>query len=66
MTEATLPSNSAPDPAQAFLETGDALTALAERSAAVDRLVHHATVLEFNVPSYRTRKRRKNEPGQAA
>jgi|HubBroStandDraft_1064217.scaffolds.fasta_scaffold966628_1 hypothetical protein len=23
-------------------------------AAAIDRLVHHATILEFNVPSYRT------------
>jgi hypothetical protein len=35
-------------------------------AAAIDRLVHHATILEFNVPSYRTRKRRKNDAGQAA
>ena len=27
-------------------------------AAAIDRLVHHAMILEFNVPSYRTRKRR--------
>lgn len=27
-------------------------------AAAIDRLVHHAVILEFNVPSYRTRKRR--------
>src|SRR6266852_5524303 len=27
-------------------------------AAAIDRLVHHAAILEFNVPSYRTRKRR--------
>ncbi len=35
-------------------------------AAAIDRLVHHAAILEFNVPSYRTRKRRKNDTGQAA
>jgi DNA replication protein DnaC len=35
-------------------------------AAAIDRLVHHATILEFNVPSYRTRRRRKNDAGQAA
>jgi DNA replication protein DnaC len=34
-------------------------------AAAIDRLVHHATILEFNVPSYRTRKRRKPETAQA-
>src|SRR6202030_1327718 len=28
-------------------------------AAAIDRLVHHAAILEFNVPSYRTRKRRR-------
>jgi DNA replication protein DnaC len=28
-------------------------------AAAIDRLVHHAVILEFNVPSYRTRKRRR-------
>ena len=39
MTEAILPSNGAPDPAAKFLATGDGLSALAERSAAVDRLV---------------------------
>jgi [protein-PII] uridylyltransferase len=39
MTEAILPSNSPSDPARTFFETGDALTALAERTAAVDRLV---------------------------
>lgn len=27
-------------------------------TAAIDRLVHHAAILEFNVPSYRTRNRR--------
>jgi DNA replication protein DnaC len=33
-------------------------------AAAIDRLVHHATILEFNVPSYRTRKRRRTDAGQ--
>jgi DNA replication protein DnaC len=28
-------------------------------AAAIDRLVHHAVILEFNVPSYRTRKPRR-------
>jgi [protein-PII] uridylyltransferase len=50
MTEAILPSNSPPDPAQAFLETGDALTALAERTAAVDRLVQD-TARELLLPT---------------
>ncbi len=35
-------------------------------AAAIDRLVHHAVILEFNVPSYRTRKRRRTEPNEAA
>ena len=35
-------------------------------AAAIDRLVHHAVILEFNVPSYRTRKRRRIDAGQAA
>ena len=30
-------------------------------AAAIDRLVHHAAILEFNVPSYRTRKRRRKD-----
>ena len=30
-------------------------------AAAIDRLVHHATILEFNVPSYRTRRRRRTD-----
>jgi DNA replication protein DnaC len=30
-------------------------------AAAIDRLVHHAVILEFNVPSYRTRKRRRTD-----
>jgi len=34
-------------------------------AAAIDRLVHHATILEFNVPSYRTRKRRRTDPAQS-
>src|SRR5215469_1622732 len=34
-------------------------------AAAIDRLVHHAMILEFNVPSYRTRKRRRADAGQA-
>ena len=34
-------------------------------AAAIDRLVHHATILEFNVPSYRTRKPRRTDAGQA-
>lgn len=34
-------------------------------AAAIDRLVHHAVILEFNVPSYRTRKRRRTETSQA-
>ena len=34
-------------------------------AAAIDRLVHHAVILEFNVPSYRTRKRRRTEPNEA-
>lgn len=33
-------------------------------AAAIDRLVHHALILEFNVPSYRTRKRRRSETEQ--
>jgi DNA replication protein DnaC len=33
-------------------------------AAAIDRLVHHATILEFNVPCYRTRKRCRNDAGQ--
>jgi len=35
-------------------------------AAAIDRVVHHATILEFNVPSYRTeqaRTRRRSEAG---
>ncbi|MGP8247846.1 MAG: hypothetical protein ACLQVN_25445 [Bryobacteraceae bacterium] len=53
MTEAILPSNNPPDPAQAFLETGDAHTALAERTAAVDRLVQDSAreLLLSAVPS---------------
>ena len=38
-------------------------------AATIDRLVHHATILEFNVPSYRTRRRRRTDaaqPGEAA
>lgn len=35
-------------------------------AAAIDRLVHHATILEFNVPSFRTRKRRRTDAGQPA
>jgi DNA replication protein DnaC len=31
---------------------------------AIDSLVHHAMILEFNVPSYRTRKRRRSETEQ--
>jgi DNA replication protein DnaC len=37
-----------------------------DTAAAIDRLVHHASILEFNVPSYRTRKRGKSDAGQAA
>jgi DNA replication protein DnaC len=29
-------------------------------AAAIDRLVHHSTILEFNAPSYRTAARRRN------
>jgi DNA replication protein DnaC len=35
-------------------------------AAAIDRLVHHAMILEFNVPSYRTRKRRCTDNSQTA
>jgi len=35
-------------------------------AAAIDRLVHHAVILEFNVPSYRTRNRRRTDHGQTA
>ena len=35
-------------------------------AAAIDRLVHHAVVIEFDVPSYRTdRSRRKSPPAPA-
>jgi DNA replication protein DnaC len=34
-------------------------------AAAIDRLVHHATILEFNVASYRTRKRRRTDAAQS-
>ncbi len=30
-------------------------------AAAIDRLVHHAVILEFNVPSYRTHKRQRTD-----
>ncbi len=33
-------------------------------AAAIDRLVHHAVIVEFNVPSYRTRKRRRTDTDQ--
>jgi DNA replication protein DnaC len=33
-------------------------------AAAIDHLVHHAAIVEFNVPSYRTRKRRRSETEQ--
>ena len=33
-------------------------------AAAINRLVHHAVILEFNVPSYRTRKRRRTDTEQ--
>jgi DNA replication protein DnaC len=33
-------------------------------AAAIDRLVHHAVILEFNVPSYRTRKRRRPDTSE--
>ena len=33
-------------------------------AAAIDRLVHHAVILEFNVPSYRTRKRRRPDSSE--
>ena len=35
-------------------------------AAAIDRLVHHATILEFNVPSYRTRKPRRTDTAEVA
>jgi DNA replication protein DnaC len=35
-------------------------------AAAIDRLVHHAVILEFNVPSYRTRERRRADQVQTA
>jgi hypothetical protein len=35
-------------------------------AAAIDRLVHHAVILEFNVPSYRTRKRRCTDTSNTA
>jgi DNA replication protein DnaC len=34
-------------------------------AAAIDRLVHHATILEFNLPSYRTRKHRRPDHREA-
>ena len=33
-------------------------------AAAIDRLVHHAAIVEFNVPSYRTRQRRRSDSEQ--
>jgi DNA replication protein DnaC len=30
-------------------------------AAAIDRLVHHSVILEFDVPSYRTRSRQKED-----
>ena len=32
-------------------------------AAAIDRLVHHSVILEFDVPSYRTEKAKKNQSG---
>src|SRR5262249_9506916 len=37
---------------------------LTENMDAEHRLVHHAMILEFNVPSYRTRKRRRTDTDQ--
>ena len=34
-------------------------------AAAIDRLVHHAVVLEFDVPSYRTDRSRRTSPPPA-
>ena len=34
-------------------------------AAAIDRLVHHAVVLEFDVPSYRTDRSRRTSPPSA-
>ena len=41
-------------------------TFIAAAIAAIDRLVHHAIILEFNVPSYRTQDARKRTEGERA
>lgn len=33
-------------------------------AAAIDRLIHHAVILEFNVSNYRTRKRRRPDTSE--
>ena len=45
-------------------DTGDRCTCPSCRSA-IDRLVHHAVVLEFDVPSYRTDRSRRTSPPPA-
>jgi DNA replication protein DnaC len=51
---------------QAFGQWGKVFPDQAMTLAAIDRLVHHATIFEMNVESYRRRKalERKRSPGQ--
>ena len=53
---------------QPFVEWGKIFPDHAMTLAAVDRLVHHATILEMNVESYRRREalERKRSPGRPA
>ena len=52
---------------QSFGEWGNDFPDQAMTLAAIDRLVHHATILEMNVESYRRRAAldRKRGPGQS-
>ncbi len=49
-----------------FSQWGDVFVEPAMTLAAVDRLVHHSTILEMNVESYRRRSAHAAQPAQAA
>jgi DNA replication protein DnaC len=53
---------------QPFGEWGKVFSDQAMTLAAIDRLVHHATIIEMNVESYRRRTaiERKRDPGRPA
>ena len=58
-------SASLPEDPRAFLPNAFIPSSAATRGAAIDRIVHHSVITEFDVPSYRTAEAQEQARGAA-